>query len=311
MKCIRCGYESPVSFQECPRCGTLQPAPQNQPSYAAAKKTGNKSGAEIAAIVISILVSVFSIIAAFVILIAFTAYQAVKTSDQYGIDAVDDFDSNEYDDDLDQFFKDYYSGENKYTSETPAGLNTPISFKKELYSFSEGEVQTEYEVTMTGVYRGEAALKMLEGATLPEYDPDAEDIYLARFTVKITNQDKEAIVTLPMSYPAAYPSNTVRLFSSDYNALSSLDYVNKYSLISKGEELETYIAFIVSKDDQSPCIRWDLTEDKVFRSEEEAVSDASTVEAGIAIDVPEESSTLDDTSSEQPEESSSDDAASN
>ena len=296
MKCVRCGYESPAPFSQCPYCGTVQNPPQyaspyqtaftsNGSQYGGAKRTGG----ETAAIVIAVVVSVLSVIAAFIILIAYSSNAASKTMEEYGIDAADDFDSNEYEDDeLEKFFKDYYGKDNRYTSETPAGLNTPISFKTELYSFSEGEVQTEYEVSMTAAYRGEAALKMLEGAALPTYDKDKYDIYLARFSVRITEQDKDAIVTLPMSHPAAYPSNNVSLFSSDYKALGSLQYVNQYSLITKGETVETYIAFIVEKDDKSPCIRWDLSEDKVFRDEEEAVSDASAVEAGSAIEKPNE-----------------------
>ena len=304
MKCIRCGFESSAPFSRCPSCGAVQNG-QQYPSAYQLKTT--RTGGETAAVAIAIVVSVLSVVAAFIIFVAYASYMASREVEKYGIDAADDFDSNEYgDDELDEFFKDYYGGDSKYNSETPAGLNTPISFKTELYSFSEGEIKTEYEVSMTAAFRGEAALKMLEGVGLPTYDKDTSDIYLARFRVKITQQDKEAIVTLPMSYPAAYPSKTVSLFSSQYKALDSLDYLHKYSLISKGEEVETYVAFIVDKDDKSPCIRWNLTEDKVFRNDEEAISDASAVEAGAAIEKPDDSS-----DSEASEETSSDEASSN
>lgn len=302
MKCIRCGYESSAAFSQCPSCGWQNTAPYVSPYQVKAKRTGG----ETAAIAVSIVVSVFSVIAAFIIFVAFMSRIASRTMEEYGIDAADDFDSNEYgDDELEDFFKDYYGGNSKYNSESPAGLNTPITFKTKLYSFSEGEIQTEYEVSMTAAFRGEASLKMLEGVALPTYDRDSCDIYLARFKVKITQQDKDAIVTLPVSFPAAYPSKSVSLFSSQYKALDSLDYVNKYSLITKGQEVETYVAFIVDKDDASPCIRWDLTEDKVFRSDDEALSDASKVEAGIAIEKQDDAS-----DSETSEEISSDTASS-
>ncbi|MBQ9901115.1 MAG: hypothetical protein IJM51_01825 [Clostridia bacterium] len=316
MKCIRCGYESPVQFVKCPRCGTQQNTAQNFPPYGSQYNNMNyynnannannagaynpypvnnvntalpakRSGGETAAIVISIIVGFLSVIAAIVIFVAFVAYRASQTVNEYGIDSYDDYDSNEYgfdEDDIEGFFKDYYGSDSIYTSDNPAGLNTPISFKTELYSYSAGEVQTEYEVTMTAAYRGEAALKMLEGAALPTFDQNESDIYLAEFNVKITDQDKEAIVPLPLSYPAAYPSNEISLFSSGYKALTGLDYVNQKHLSVKGEDVKTYIAFIVSKEDSSPCIKWNLTENKVFRSGEEAISDPSAVEEGAAID---------------------------
>ena len=307
MKCIKCGYESQVQFYQCPMCGTVQNVSPNV--------SNKRSAGETAAIITSIVVSGLSLVAAFIIFFAFMSYMAAKSIEKYRIDSFDDFDSNEYDDDLDDFFRDYYNSDsdsdNKYNSDSPAGRNTPISFKTELYSFSEGDIQTEYEVSMVETYRGDAALKLLEGAALPEYDKDRYDVYLVKFSLTITKQDKDAIVILPMSYPAAYPSNTISIFSDGYDDLSSLDYLNKYKLIRKGEKVETYLAFIVSKTDDSPCIRWDMTEDKVFRDDGKAISDASLVEAGAAMEKEEAASSELPEDEASSEESSSDDLSSN
>ena len=184
---------------------------------------------------------------------------------------------------------------------SPAGMNTPIKFKEKLYSFSEGEVETEYEVSMTGVYRGEASLKLLDGAVLPIYNDAQYDIYLVRFSVKITDQEKDAIVTLPISNPAAYSSDSVSLFSNEFSAIDQLKYTNRFALIGTGQAVETWIAFIVDKDEKSPCIMWNRNENKAFRYAEEAISDPASVELGSAIekeDNNESSHPTDDTVSE-------------
>lgn len=288
MKCIKCGYETNVQFSRCPSCGTVQPAGQTFTTATAPRNVPRKrTGGEKASIAIAIVVSVLSVIAAFIIFIAYMTITVKNLSDnyEYGTDAFDDFDSNEYDDDFEEFFKDFYNNNDNenYGLKSPAGLNTPITFKEKLYSFSEGEIETEYEVSVTNTYRGDAALKLLEGAALPKYDEDENEIYLVKFKVKITDQEKDAIVTLPMSSPAAYPSDTDSLFSDDYDVISNLDYVNKFALISKGETVETWLAFIVDKEDRNPCILWNSLENKAFRDTNDAISDKDSVEAGAAI----------------------------
>ena len=286
MKCIKCGYESPVQFSQCPVCRTVQSfQPAVGTSAAPVPADFGKWKGETAAVITAVVVSVLSVIAALVIFVAFVLSTASKESGNgdFGIDAFDDEDANGFGD-IEDFFKDYYSAESKYNSESPAGLNTPIQFKETLYSFSEGETDTEYEVSMTATYCGEAALKLLEGATLPEYNKDTDNIFVARFDVKITKQEKEALVTIPNASPAAYPSNKTSFFSSGYTFIGLLPYTNMKKLVKTGEVTETWLAFIADKEDKTPCVRWKATEDKVFRSTEDAVSDPSLVEAGAAID---------------------------
>lgn len=293
MKCVRCGYESPVQFTQCPSCGTVQnyahPVNTAASPYQSntSNSTLNRTPGETISVIAAIVVSVLSIVAAFIIFIAYVSVTAANAINdpEYGIDAIDDFDSNEFDSDLEDFFKKYYNSDNQtYDSDSPADLDTPITFKETLYSFSEGDVSTEYEVTMTETYRGEAAVKLLEGAALPTYDHVANDIYLVKFKIKITDQEKDAIVTIPTGNPAAYPTNTVSIFSSGYETVKKLNYVNSKKLLTKNEEVETWMAFIVSKNDESPCIRWNRSTDSVFRNSSPAISDASGVEAGAAIE---------------------------
>lgn len=293
MKCVRCGYESPAQFTQCPSCGTVQTYAQSV-NTAASPYQYNTSNAvltrtpgETISVIVAVVVTIISIIAAFIIFVAYMTVTAANSinEQEYDIDAVDDFDSNEFDSDLEDFFKNYYnSGNEKYDSDSPADLDTPITFKETLYSFSEGDVNTEYEVKMTGTYRGAAAVKLLEGAALPAYDDVANEIYLVRFSIKITDQEKDAIVTMPTGNPAAYPTNAVSIFSSGYDTIRNLNYVNSKKLLSKNEEVDTWMAFIVSKDDESPCIRWNRSTDSVFRNSSPAISDASGVEAGAAIE---------------------------
>ena len=176
----------------------------------------------------------------------------------------------------------------------------------------------EYEVSLLETYRGEAALKMLEGAVLPEYDTDSEDIYLVKFKIAVTEQENDAIVALPMGNPTAFPSNSVSLFSNGYECISDISYANRLSLISKGEHVETWLAFIVSKDDERPCIMWNISNsDKVFRDTQDAVDDPDAVESGTAIETEplteSDEASADDTVSgeDTPEDSQSEDSSSN
>jgi len=167
-----------------------------------------KNSGEVIAIAISICVSVISVIAAFVILIVYSD-NVDQNNNGIGIDAYDDFDSNEYDD-IEEFFKDYYSSDS--SAESSVDSEAPLTFKEKLYSFSEGEVETEYEVSLVQTYRGEAAIKLLEGETLPLFDEFSNDIYLVKFKIVITNQDKDAIVPIPQGNPVAFRQGSVSLF---------------------------------------------------------------------------------------------------
>lgn len=286
MKCIKCGYVLPGQFYQCPSCGTVQNV-QYPVNTAVSPYTVNpvkrRSGGETAAIVFAIIISIVSVIAAIVIFVSYTAYVASKaiSEDKFNIDSFDQITSDE---DFENFFKDFNIGDGNFGFNSPAGLNTPVKFKEKLYSFSEGEVETEYEVSMTGVYRGDASLKLLEGATLPIYNDDKYDIYLVRFSIRITDQDKDAIVTLPISNPAAYPSDSASIFSDEYSAIDKLNYLNKYALIGKDSTVETWIAFIVDKEEQNPNIMWKRFENKAFRNDGITITDPALVEAGAAID---------------------------
>ena len=108
-----------------------------------------------------------------------------------------------------------------------------------------------------------------------------------------------------MSNPVAYSSDADSLFTSDYSAIYNLDYANKYALISKGDTVDSWMGFIVDKDEQSPRILWNVYEDKAFRNSDPAISDPDAVEAGAAIEIIEDVS-----SDESAESSSSDDATS-
>ena len=288
MKCVKCGYESTAQFTQCPSCAAIQPQGQtgNINAQVSAGSGRIRKKKKKAAIIIAVIVSVLSVVAACIIFTAFTFNVISKniSDDEYGIDSFDDFDSNEYDKEIEDFFKEYYNSSSKYDMTSPAGLNTPITFNETLYSFSEGDVDTEYEVSMINTYRGEAALKLLEGATLPIYNENNYEIYLVQFRLKITNQEKDAIVTLPLSSPAAYPSGSSSILSEDYAVIKNLNYINKFALISKNDDVDTFMAFIIDKNEQSPIILWNSRENKAFKDNGQAVSDAGAVEAGAAIE---------------------------
>ena len=296
MKCAKCGYESSVPFTACPSCGMSQPVQlqyYNVPTVAKKRSVGEK-----VAIGVGIAVSSISLIAAFLIFMGYGIYLQTKvlTDDSFGIDAFDDFDSNEYGDEVEDFFNG--NGDTESGNNSSSGLNSPLSFKETLYSFSEGEVQTEYEVSMVQTYRGEAALKLLKGETLPYYNSFSNEIYLVKFKIVITDQDKDAIVPMPNGNPRAYREGTVSLLSDSYDTVDGLSYANRLKLIKKGEEVETWMAFIVNKNDGSPCIRWNGSENKVFRHIGQSVASADEVEAGAAIELTSSDSSADDTTSE-------------
>ena len=286
MKCTRCGYQSPAQFGRCPYCGAVQTV--GQPVASASPytvKASKRSGGETAAIVTAITVSIISVVAAFFIFIAFMSYMGSKIMSgvDFSSDSFGDFDSDEFEDKFDSFFD--FSDNNEIGSvKSPVGMNTPLKFKEKLYSFSEGEVETEYEVAMTETYRGEAALKLLEGAALPIYNDQIYEIYLVRFNVTITDQKKDAIVTMPIVDAVAYPSDSARLFYDEFETSDGLDYANKYALIQKGDTLETWVAFIIDKDEQSPVIMWNEFENKAFCNKNQAVSSADSLEAGSALE---------------------------
>ena len=286
MKCLKCGYEASGQFTQCPSCGTVQgsqPYHYSPTQQAYNADPSQHTTADTIAITVGIVVSALSLIAAFVILIGYSSYLATKTAEEngFGIDAFDDFDSNEYDD-IEDFFQHYYSSDAEDNSDS--GLNVPLSFKEKLYSFSEGEVETEYSVSITQTYRGEAALKLLEGDILPTYNEFSNEIYLVRFKIVITNQDKDAIVPAPLGNPVAYRDGTTGIFSEGYDTIENLSYANRNKLIKKGEELETWMAFIVSKNDSSPCVRWNAAVNQEFRNTGKSISDPAEVEAGAAIE---------------------------
>lgn len=289
MKCMRCGYQSPAPFSRCPSCGNVQAVSQQfAPAAPVKTKTGKRTGGETAAITIAVIASCLSVCAAFVIFIGFlSAVGSRIASDTSWLEEFEDSDPDDSISNYEKFFNDFYNNGDTGSLNSPAGLNAPLKFKDKLYSFSEGEVETEYEVSMTGTYRGEAALKLLEGAALPNYDKNLYDVYLVQFSVRITEQDKDAIVTFPSNNPVALKSDAKTIFSNQYQTVSGLDYANKYSLISTGKTVQTWVAFIVDKDEQSPCIMWNRLENKVFRSDKYAVTDPASVNAGEAIEIKE------------------------
>lgn len=267
-----------------------------------------KTGGEIAAIVIAIVVSVFSVIAALIIFVVYVEKWSENTNDydfnddtsssyfgdydfgdygEYGIDGFDDEDS------LENFFDaygygDYYNSifgsKSQYPASSPAAEHTPIEVQDYLYSFSDGSVTTTYTVELDEVYRGEAALKLLDGARLPTID-STQEVYLAKFKVTVTDQETEAYVNpAPSMFTAAYKGEGDGSSSDQYTTLSSLKYKNANKLIKKGESDEFWMAFLVDKSDERPLIMWDKYESNYFRYSKAAVSSAAGLEAGAALE---------------------------
>lgn len=253
-----------------------------------------KTPGEIAAIVIAVVVSVISVIAAMVIFVIYMERLSDKydyTTDdggsyledfeEYGIDDFTDEDS------LDHLF-DYYSSltgtESQYPASAPAAEHTPVTYQDYLYSFSDGTIDTTYSVELDEVYRGEAALKLLEGAKLPDTGSDRE-IYLVKFKVTVTEQDTEAYVNpAPSLFTAAYSSEEEGSAGSQYDTLSYLDYKDNNQLLKKGESGTRWMAFAVATTDERPLIMWDKYEGEYFRYSKAAVSNATGLEAGAALE---------------------------
>ncbi len=258
--------------------------PSSYNPYVNTTASKGMTGGETASIIIAIVVSLLSLIIGFVIFVTYAAVNTdnmIDNSDDYGMDAFDDFDSNDY---LDDFFDNYFGktddGE-KYSIVSPADLHTPIAFEDEFYSFSEGDINTKYEVELDETYRGQAALTLLEGATLPKIDENTFEIYLAKFKVRITEQSTESIVSLRYNHPYAVSSKDNIL---SYEVLESLPYKDNLGLMTKGEEGTRWIAFIVEKDHPEPLLMWYKYDQSYFRNGGESITDPTGLEPGAAIE---------------------------
>lgn len=274
MKCRQCSYESNQNFDKCPVCGAAaaHPYASAQASYAppnpyAVSQPRQKSGGEIAAMVIAIILAVISPIAS---LIIFFATFTLKTAD-YIHDLPDDYYS---------FSSDYPSYDyDRFDMSDPIPKNVPAEFEEELFSFSNGYVNTKYEVTMEETYRGDAAIKLLGDTNLPELS-DMQEIFLVRLNISIIKQDTPAYVTLPSLYASAYTSDALLCQS-----LSLIDYKDNTQLLMEGESGTRWIAFVVDKDDENPFIAWsDDTKREFFRNSEESISDPYAVTEGDAVE---------------------------
>lgn len=258
--------------------------PPSYNPYVNAASTKGMTGGETASVIIAIIVSVLSLIIGFVIFVTYAAVNTnhmIDNSDDYGMDAFDDFDSNDY---LDDFFDNYFGKKDdseKYSIVSPADLHTPITYEDDFYSFSEGFVNTKYEVELDETYRGQAALQLLDGAALPKIDESTSEIYLVKFKVRITEQDKDSIVSLHYTLPAALSSSNQTLA---YEVLDSLNYKDAIGLMSNGEEGTRWVAFIVDKNDPNPLIMWYKYDERYFRNKAESVSNPAGLEAGGAIE---------------------------
>lgn len=282
MKCPHCGYESNVNFINCPACGSAASHP-----YAAAYQQPNpymyaqprkKSGAEIASMVIAIIVAALSPIMAYII---FLSAVLMKTPSEY-IYGMPDSDYT-YSSDFDGY------SFNKYDYSNPAPKNTPVEFEEKLFSFSHGYIKTKYEVTMEETYRGEAADKLLSGAKIPELN-SMQEIFLVKFNVNIIEQDSPAYVTLTSFSAAALNDNAY-----PYQSLNLIDYKDNTQLLMEGESGTRWMAFIVDKDAENPFVAWnDDTKCKYFLNTEQSISDPSLVIEGEAVET---NTSNDDTSS--------------
>lgn len=273
-----------------------------------------KSGGEIAAIVSAIVVSVLSFILAFIIF-AFYVARAAKNMpditnyggdssgfdfgdfgdfgdydfddpDGYGIDGFDDEDS------LENFLEYYGSlfGTQKaaHPASDPAAEHMPVEFSDTLYSGTAGFISCKFQVELDEVYRGEAALKLLEGARLPEI-ADNMEIYLVKYKLNITEQETEAFVNLAPDklFAAAYSAEEkdgVLTTGRQYVTLSNVSYKDANQLIAKGDDAYGWIAFAVDKTEERPLIMWNKYNKEYFRYSTQAISDPTGLEAGAAFD---------------------------
>lgn len=273
-----------------------------------------KSGGEIAAIITAIIVSVLSVIASFIIFSIYTMRLAQQITPYdldglssdfysdfgdygdyddygdfgnfgdfggYGMDGLDDEDSWE------SFFEHYsslFGQTSKYPASSPAAEHQPISFDNYLYSFSNGNINTTYSVELDEAYRGAAALKLLEGAKLPEMT-DTQEIYLAKFKLTVTEQETEAFVTVgPSSNTTAYAWTEDGTSGKQYFSLGNISYKDNNKLIKKGEETDCWMAFVIDKTEERPLIMWDKYQTEYFRYSKEAISSETGLTAGAAIE---------------------------
>lgn len=289
MKCPHCSYESNQNFNKCPACGTAV-SPQYasaQTSYApknpyAVSQPRQKSAGEITAMVIAIILAVISPIIAFVVLCTALMNHAYNDYHSYLPDYEYEYDySSDYPD------YDYYS----FDMSDPIPKNMPAEFEEKLFSFSNDYVNTTYEVKMEETYRGDAAIKLLGNAKIPQLN-NMQEIFLVKFNISITKQDTPAYVSLTSFSATAYNLN-----ASLCQSLSLIDYKDNTQLLMEGENGTRWMAFVVDKDAENPIISWsDDSKHEFFWNEEESITDPSVVIEGDAVE-PETAD--DDTSSIQ------------
>lgn len=249
------------------------------------------TGGERVAIGTAIVVSILSVLTAFFIFVGYAVASSEKSSndtdEEFGIDAIDDFDSNDY---LDDFFKDFYKqyqDNEAFSTVSPADLHTPVEFTDDFYSFSDGFINTRYTVEMEETYRSDAALKLLEGTALPTLTSEQE-IYLVKFKVTVTDQDKEALVTFTKpTFNAAYKAEANGELGEEYTVLSNLSLKDDRKMMTKGDEGERWLAFVIDKNDDAPLVLWDKYEESYFRSTQTAVTNAAGLTAGGALEAAE------------------------
>lgn len=271
MKCSHCGYESNTTFSKCPACGAPAVHPYaavgQQPNPYAYPQPKKKSAAEIAAMVIAIIVAAASPIIAFFIFFFSLFSHTVKHADYL----------TDYDYTYSSDYSDY--SYNKYDFSTTAPKNTPVEFEEKLFSFSNGYVKTKYEVTMEETYRGDAAVKLLGDAKIPQLN-SIQEIFLVKFNINITEQDSPAYVTL-----TSFSASAFNLTASPCQSLSLINYRDNAQLLIKGESGTRWMAFIVDKEAKNPLISWsDDTKCKYFLNTEESISDPSVVVEGEAVE---------------------------
>lgn len=297
MKCKYCNYESEGNFDQCPACGApVNPttnygsAGQNYQTYSqyppynyyansnAYNNPHKKIKGENAAIVTAIIVSILSVIAAFVLFVFYSVeYYPAPT------DFMEDFDNT-------------YSDFPKIQMDNPPSViekHSSVEFNEKLYSFSNGYVDTEYKVQLEETYRGEAALKLLDGAVLPKVT-DSQEIFLVKFKVTVTNQDTKSYVTLYPSNSLAvdikssldsYSFNSSFLDSLMHPGLDSINYANQKQLLIEGESGTRWMAFVINKDSINPYVIWnENTLNFFFNNNDDSISDPAKVTKGEAVD---------------------------
>lgn len=283
MKCQHCGCEVSQDFDKCPVCGA--PAspqytsyqPPNPYLYPPQKR---RSGGEIASMVTAIIVAAISPIIAIIVFYA----TLIGRTYEYASD-LSDYDDYSYS----SGYFDYSYG--NFNSPEVAPKNKPVEFEEELYSFSNGYVKTTYEVTMEETYRGDAAIKLMGDAKIPELN-SMQEIFVVKFNIEITEQDTPAYVTL-----TSLSASASNLDASICQSLSLINYKDNTQLLMEGESGTRWMAFVIDKDAENPIIWWyGDSKYEFFRNSEESISDPSAVVEGDAV---ESRSTDDDTSSDE------------